>query len=160
MRAPSAPLDAAAAKEPHVYRVIYSSRASRPMSDAELEEMLVDCRMRNEEDDITGLLLYFGTDVADEPSFLQVLEGEREAVEETLVRIGRSRRHVDVTVVSAGEVEERLFPEWRMGLEYVTHDDLALAVPGLATPGRPLVVMAELVSDPVRAEQILVGATY
>ena len=142
-----------------MYRVIYASRATVPMRDRELEELLVDARMRNEEDDLTGLLCYFGADVTDEPGFLQVLEGDRDAVEATYARIGRDRRHRGMRRIASGEVAERMFPDWRMGLEYVTHDDLARAVPGLSTGGR-LVVMAELVSDPVRAEQILVGATY
>lgn len=142
-----------------MYRVIYASRAAAPMRDRELEELLVDARMRNEEDDLTGLLLYFGPDVTDEPGFLQVLEGDRDAVEATYARIGRDRRHRGMRRISEGQVDERMFPDWRMGLEYVTHEDLARAVPGLSGGSR-LVVMAELVSDPVRAEQILVGATY
>lgn len=142
-----------------MYRVIYASRATVPMRDRELEELLVDARMRNDEDDLTGLLCYFGEDVTDEPGFLQVLEGDREAVERTYARISRDRRHRGMRRVSAGEVDGRMFPDWRMGLEFVTHEDLARAVPGLSSATR-LVVMAELVSDPVRAEQILVGATY
>jgi hypothetical protein len=142
-----------------MYRVIYASRATVPMRDRELEELLVDVRMRNEEDDLTGLLCYFGEDVTDEPGFLQVLEGDRDAVEATYARISRDRRHRGMRRVSAAEVSERMFPDWRMGLEFVTHEDLARAVPGLSGNGR-LVVMAELVNDPVRAEQILVGATY
>ncbi len=143
-----------------MYRVIYASRATAEMSDIELEGLLVEARMRNELEDLTGLLLYFGPDLADAPSFLQVLEGEREAVETVYELIARDRRHRDVRLVAAGDVEERMFPDWRMGLEYVTYDDLARAVPGLGTPDRPLVVMAELVTDPVRAEQLLVTATY
>ena len=141
-----------------MYRVIYASRATAPMRDRELEELLVDVRMRNEEDDLTGLLLYFGEDVTDEPAFLQVLEGERDAVEAAYARISRDRRHRGMRRVAAGEVSGRMFPDWRMGLEFVTHEDLARAVPGLGA-GR-FAVMAELVGDPVRAEQILVGATY
>lgn len=143
-----------------MYRVIYASRAARPLSPGELEEMLVDVRMRNEDDDLTGLLLYFGPDVTDTPGFLQVLEGPREVVERTYARISKDRRHHAVRMVSQGETHERLFPDWRMGLEYVTHEDLAMVVPWLATPDRPVVAMAELVSDPVRAEQLLVSATY
>lgn len=141
-----------------MYRVIYASRAGRDgrvPTDAELETMLVDFRMRNEENELTGLLLYFGPDVTPEPAFVQLLEGPREAVEATYARIAVDDRHEAVRLVAADDVTERLFPQWQMGLEFVTHADLARAVPELATPERPFVVMAELVSDPARAEQIL-----
>lgn len=141
-----------------MYRVIYASRAGRGgrvPSDVELETMLVDFRMRNDENELTGLLLYFGPDVTPEPAFVQLLEGPREAVEATYARIAVDDRHEAVRLVSAHEVTERLFPQWQMGLEYVTHEDLARAVPALSTPEHPFVVMAELLADPARAEQIL-----
>lgn len=143
-----------------MYRMIYASRLTAPLADHELNQLLADSRVRNEAADLTGLLLLVGPDIADEPGFLQVLEGERGSVEATYARIARDRRHRDLRRVRSGSVSERLFPAWRMGLELVTHEDLARAVPGFAVTGHPLVDIADLANDPVRAEQLLVTATY
>jgi hypothetical protein len=136
-----------------VRRIIYASLSSRAMSLEQLEDLLVWARLLNRADEITGLLLYFPPDVAREASFLQFLEGPDDAVEATYERILRDDRHHDIRLVARTDGQERLFPDWTMGLEYVTREDLAHAVPGLDGDG--MVVMAELVDDPEAAERLL-----
>lgn len=59
---------------------------------------------------ITGLLLFNGQ------NFLQLLEGERDAVDALLDRVETDPRHSGVVVVTDIEVAERSFPGWSMRL--------------------------------------------
>ncbi len=136
-------------------RIIYSSLATSALTMAELEDLLAWSRVRNEADEITGLLLYFAPELARAPSFLQLLEGPADAVEATYARIAADTRHQDVQLVSRSDAPQRVFPDWTMGLEYVTRQDLARAVPGL--DGAGLVVMAQLVENPQAAERLLLN---
>lgn len=134
-------------------RIIYASIAATALTAVELDELHAWSRVLNEEDGVTGLLLYFPPELARRASFLQLLEGPEDVVEATFERIRRDQRHHDVRVIARVDAGERLFPNWTVGVESVTREDLAAAVPGL--PGSELVVMAQLVEDPVAAEQLL-----
>jgi hypothetical protein len=142
-------------REDGVRRLIYSSLASEPMQAQELEEMLTWSRMLNEANGITGLLLYFPPELTDQPSFLQLLEGEADVVEATYDRIARDARHHDVRLVSLRDVEQRLFPQWSMGLDFVTRAQLAKALPGRPDSPHAMVAVAEIVEDAARAEAML-----
>jgi hypothetical protein len=52
--------------------------------------------------------------VATETHFLQVLEGEFEALNATFERISRDTRHHEIQLISFGEIEERRFGDWGM----------------------------------------------
>jgi hypothetical protein len=70
---------------------------------------------------ITGLLLYRDGD------FLQVLEGDAEAVEKIYDDILKDPRHTGVIRVLKQEIEEREFSDWKMGfinLDEVNPDDI------------------------------------
>lgn len=88
---------------------VYASAEAVPFSPAELDELLLRARSRNEAGEITGLLLYH------EGSFLQILEGEEHQVKATIGRIEQDKRHQDVRLIFRGQIEERNFGEWRMG---------------------------------------------
>ena len=63
--------------------------------------------------------------VATETDFLQVLEGEFEAVNAIFERISRDVRHENVQVISFAEIEKRKFSEWAMhgiGLFDLNHE--------------------------------------
>ncbi len=95
-----------------LYRLIYCSRNVMPMSDNtedDLRRILACARQRNQQDNVTGALLYTVS------GFAQVLEGPREVVERTFERIGADPRHTDVAVLSFTPTERRCFPEWSMG---------------------------------------------
>ncbi|MCD9148052.1 BLUF domain-containing protein [Pseudophaeobacter sp. MA21411-1] len=78
-------------------------------SDAQLEALLAVARRNNQRDHISGLLMYH------DGSFLQVLEGEREAVEACITRIAANPNHTQFLRLVQGEVPDRLFPAWSMG---------------------------------------------
>ena len=90
-------------------RMFYISRATRPMSRGELEDLLHGARARNVARDITGMLLYDGG------HFAQVVEGPQETVRRLFQSIQRDQRHSEVVVICEGPVEQRDFPGWAMG---------------------------------------------
>lgn len=88
--------------------IIYKSRC-KGSANWELVESILEASTRNNPANaITGVL------VATETHFLQVLEGEFEALNATFERISRDTRHHRVQLISFGEIEERRFGDWGM----------------------------------------------
>jgi hypothetical protein len=75
-----------------------------------LMNILACANRRNRQDGVTGVLAF------DEHTFIQVLEGEREAVWAIFLKILGDERHADVTLVEFRETSERMFENWSMGL--------------------------------------------
>jgi len=93
-----------------IIRILYTSRCTRPFSEPEIEELARASAERNLAAGISGILVYSGG------RFLQVLEGEADAVESLFARIERDDRHTDVVAIYKEPIEERLFGEWSMRL--------------------------------------------
>lgn len=95
-----------------LYRVLYCSRADLgDASDhgvAEIRAILARSRTNNSRDAITGGLIF------SDQCFAQVLEGPPALVEAAFERIQCDPRHRDVTVLSAGPIATRDFPDWSM----------------------------------------------
>ena len=92
----------------NLYSVIYKSR-SKSLANLDLvESILASSTKNNQANGITGVL------VATQTHFLQVLEGEFEAVNETLERISRDTRHEEVQFIRFTDIEERKFNEWAL----------------------------------------------
>jgi hypothetical protein len=89
--------------------LIYSSTAKYPMSDDELAALLTHARAKNQQLDLTGILLYR------DGSFLQVLEGEAATVERLYETIKRDSRHEAVHLLLKRPIRARTFGDWRMG---------------------------------------------
>jgi len=92
-----------------MHHLIYLSSARRDFSAQELQELLVRSRYHNEQQGITGLLLY------KDGNFLQAIEGEEEAVESLYARIEADPRHHGLMVLFHEEIPERDFASWTMG---------------------------------------------
>ena len=116
-----------------IFTTAYTSEMVRPMSDAELVDLLVDCRARNADRGITGLLLYRAGRV------MQMLEGDAQVVRALYDRIRVDVRHQHVTNVWTGHTAERRFPSWTMGFDDLERPDAAGAA-----YGRSLVVRSTL----------------
>lgn len=97
-----------------VRQVLYVSSGVKYFSDAEIEDILDNARRRNAETGVTGVLFYL------EGNFLQLLEGEDPALEETYLRIKSDPRHRGLTKLLDTEIEQRSFPEWQMGFRAIT----------------------------------------
>lgn len=99
--------------------LIYVSAAAHEFSTAELDRLLAQAARNNSGDQLTGMLLYAGG------SFMQVLEGEEDAVDRTFARISRDGRHGSIMVLEREPIEARAFPEWHMGFRRLGSDDSA-----------------------------------
>lgn len=95
-------------------QLIYVSSASHLLSQEELLSILESSVRHNKPQEVTGMLLYAGG------SFMQVLEGPEEAVQETMRRIRADARHKDVSVLYYDPVEKRDFDTWSMGFYALT----------------------------------------
>jgi hypothetical protein len=101
------------------YRALYSSVSSTPMQTDELEDLLEQAQAHNAGHGITGALVYV------DGSFLQVLEGERHAVQQLMHRIRQDFRHESVTVLQEGEIAAAAFADWTMAYVSATPQEVA-----------------------------------
>ena len=101
------------------YQVIYSSVSSTPMQQEDLEDILERAQLNNARSGITGALVYV------DGSFVQVLEGEAEAVHRLMQRICTDLRHEAVTVLQAQAVAMAVFADWRMAYVSATSAQVA-----------------------------------
>ncbi len=88
--------------------LIYKSRCKGLANWDLVNSILASSTQNNPANGITGVL------VASETHFLQVLEGEFEALNATFERISHDSRHDKVQLISFTEIEERKFGDWAM----------------------------------------------
>ncbi len=132
-----------------VKRIIYCSQATDAFTPDDLIALLVAARHRNEPLGLTGLLLYSNQ------SFLQVLEGDDDAVADVYASITRDPRHTNIRLLMDEEIPARLFPDWTMGFEHVKGEDLAENLEGFTPDLDYPLVNPNLVSNGVVAQTLL-----
>jgi hypothetical protein len=138
---------------PALYNVVYCSRATAGVGDAELQRIIATARRCNAQQGITGMLV-FGSGI-----FFQWLEGPRDNVTALMALLRTDPRHENIVELSAEEdVGERVFPDWDM--ELVSSDHIrevledALGSAGDANKARALErLLAHLDSDALRGLQ-------
>jgi hypothetical protein len=91
-----------------IYRVMYISKAVRPLTTGELDDLLAGATVRNRLHGISGILVYDGG------AFLQILEGPTDKISVLVKNIQVDPRHEDVVFLSAGAVEQHYFNGWGM----------------------------------------------
>ena len=89
-------------------RLLYVSTAVGPQTTTVSGSILKAARAFNADHDITGILCQ------GQGLFLQVLEGQRSAVNRLYARILADRRHKDVELLIYEEISERRFGQWAM----------------------------------------------
>ena len=94
--------------------IVYFSKSVRPFDENDLSAILQKSHQNNAKTGITGVLLYV------RGSIIQVLEGEKAALEALYKRIEQDRRHVEVAQVLNRPIARRLFANWSMGYETIT----------------------------------------
>lgn len=102
----------------------YTSVANHHMTHDELVKLLTNCRTKNADRAITGMLLYM------EGCFFQVLEGSRATLEPLFDKIAKDERHHHVMKLIVEPIEERTFGTWTMGFQNVTPLEL-VSITGL-----------------------------
>ncbi len=93
--------------------IVYASSAVRLFDRAELIELLETSRKANVAHGITGMLLYRGG------NFIQVIEGENEAVLQLYENIKADPRHRNIILLSQDPINHRQFAEWGMGFRNI-----------------------------------------
>ncbi|TGD81541.1 BLUF domain-containing protein [Hymenobacter wooponensis] len=88
--------------------IVYMSRAVRPLSDQDLQELLDQCRRDNALHNVTGVLFYSHGNIA------QLIEGESSIIDPLYERISRDGRHSNVTQLVNKPIPSRSFPDWSM----------------------------------------------
>lgn len=104
---------------PALIHLIYSSAATMEFGKDDLAKLLEKSRQSNGARGVTGMLLHV------DGSFLQVLEGEPEVVEELFALISTDRRHAKISTIIREPIPRRAFTDWSMGYAEVTTDELA-----------------------------------
>jgi len=94
-----------------MHRLIYTSTATRLLQRDELNKLLNTARRHNSVARITGMLIYH------DGCFLQVLEGEKDAVERCYKQICRDGRHSDYIELANEAATHRLFSDWWMAYQ-------------------------------------------
>jgi Sensors of blue-light using FAD len=90
-------------------QLIYCSRVVAGVHGTAITSIVDVSRFNNTRDGVTGALCFNAN------FFLQCLEGERRAVNETYHRILRDPRHEQALLLRYDEVPKRQFGDWSMG---------------------------------------------
>lgn len=96
-----------------MFKLAYVSVASRTLSSVDLQNILETAITRNRDDEITGILLFNGT------NFMQVLEGPEAKVKQVFEDICKDDRHRNVVVIYSEKTSMREFDEAPMLLQIV-----------------------------------------
>jgi hypothetical protein len=128
--------------------LIYVSIATDPFAQKDLVDLLTVSRRNNTADGITGLLLF------KEGKFMQLLEGEKEAVDRLFEKIKSDPRHGNVITLLSGEQDGRGFADFSMGFQNLD-DPSVRSLPGYS-PYLDTPLSADAFSDdPTNAQRLL-----
>jgi hypothetical protein len=98
-------------------RVLYVSRAVGPQTSTVTASILATARKHNRASGITGVLCQ------GQGLYLQVLEGDRGAINALYAHIVADRRHRDVELLHLEEITRRRYPDWSMAHVSLSDDD-------------------------------------
>ena len=95
--------------------IVYYSSAVKLFEEADVLAIFKQSHDFNDKYQISGVLLYI------KGSILQVIEGEKEPLEALFKRIEKDPRHKHVIKVLNRPIQQRLFKEWAMGYDILSH---------------------------------------
>lgn len=108
-----------------LYSLLYASSASKDFTESELKSLLKEIREKNQQQDITGILLYGNK------SFLQVLEGEINQLHELYEKIRKDPRHKTIAKLHEEKIKARVFNGWSMAFKRIK-PDISGDIPGFS----------------------------
>ncbi len=126
--------------------LIYVSTACEKITSNELDSMGLMFAKNNERDNITGLLLY------DSQYFLQVLEGEPQAIHNLLDKIIKDTRHRDLKILIESSIDQRNFPHWSMKVANIVRmqsNKTLLHIDPSSNPSCYITLIYRLLSDEI-----------
>ncbi len=96
-----------------MYTILYTSKEKCELGFKEIESMLLTARVFNHANGITGCLIHH------KGSFIQLIEGEKDVVQNLYDKIKKDKRHYQIRELFSGLSIERLFKNW-----YMVDDDI------------------------------------
>ena len=90
------------------YQLTYKSEPFPWINIVDINEILQVAREFNSSEGLTGCLIY------SKNLFVQILEGNKETIEELYGRIKIDKRHYNVQLLLTEKVEKRIFSDWAM----------------------------------------------
>ncbi|CAA2138519.1 MULTISPECIES: BLUF domain-containing protein [Methylobacterium] len=131
--------------------------ASRPFGfdHSALDSILAQSRRCNTRDGLTGALICRG-DI-----YLQLLEGEADAIDATYARILRDDRHLEINRLSYEVATKRLFPTWAMRSDPArswmwSQEDVANGAATRASPDHVLGIFRRLAAEPAERPRLTI----
>ena len=130
-----------------MHQLLYVSQATRNIPASDLDDILAVGRANNLARDLSGILVHVDS------GFLQILEGQRDAVMQMYGRIAEDPRHSHPRVLVDRTVAARSFSGWSLGYEHLkgAKDEMAgmfgivrEAIAGHLSPGAGRVVATML----------------
>ena len=100
-------------KHMSIYCLVFTSVATRKVSDEDLKGLLVKSRQNNLALNITGMLLYL------DPYFMQILEGDESIIDEKFKKILNNEMRHKVSLIYKKPIKERSFSKWTMGFNKI-----------------------------------------
>ncbi|WP_063339527.1 MULTISPECIES: BLUF domain-containing protein [unclassified Marinomonas] len=91
-----------------MYELLYTSVARKKLTEDTLLDIMTDAKKNNSAMGVTGMLVYYDCEI------MQILEGNKLAVESLYKKISQDERHSLVEVFYSGEIKERAFNNWSM----------------------------------------------
>ena len=101
-----------------LHRIIYLSSVSKDLTNEEVHNLLLLSKINNKKNNISGLLLFI------DGNFIQVLEGDKDTINDLFQKIEKDTRHKNVTKVIEDTIESRQFENWDMGFSVINSKDL------------------------------------
>ena len=97
--------------ENKIYHLSYVSTGCDGLRFEHIKEILETSKQNNYNNGITGILIYCNK------HFFQILEGNKEDVEEVFSKISIDPRHDNVIKLHCAYVDKRQFEQWNMGFK-------------------------------------------
>ena len=91
------------------HTIVYISNAVKLFKEGHLDKLFYQSVQNNTLKNITGILLY------NEGTFIQILEGEEQTLNNLFMTIHTDRRHNNITKILDRRIGERLFKKYRTG---------------------------------------------
>jgi hypothetical protein len=102
-----------------MHHLIYLSQATRPVSTKALACLVDQARQANARQHLTGALVYSNK------RFIQLLEGEPAALEQTYARIRQDPRHQHLYQVAHHPIATRYFAGWPLAFQTLSPTQFA-----------------------------------
>ncbi|MBU2340133.1 MAG: BLUF domain-containing protein [Alphaproteobacteria bacterium] len=131
-----------------IERLVYTSHASSTLANTDVFSIVETSSRNNSTRDVTGLLVYVGA------RFLQLLEGETDALDELMVVLARDPRHRELTVHHRSPAATRAFPHWRMrrlDTSLARREEVLRALSVAEIEPRCVKLIREFMTEPERA---------